>query len=63
MTDFVITKGYREDIVQLKGTTHKAPCGRLCAESREVTISDALSGRVHHRNNCECLKAGRGHSR
>lgn len=63
MTDFIVTKGYGMDIVQLKGTSHKAPCGRLCAESKEVTIAEALAGLVHHRNNCECLKAGRGYQR
>ena len=64
MTDFVITPGLRgAEIVQIKGTTHKAPCGKVCAESKDATIADAFAGRVHHRRNCECLKEGRGYPR
>ena len=40
---------------------HLAPCGRACAEGRDVSMREALAGRAHHPENCECLKEGRGY--
>jgi len=41
---------------------HKAPCGRPCAEGRDVSMQQALIGDVHHPHNCECLREGRGYA-
>lgn len=58
---FRIIQDVHDRIIEINlGRAHRAPCGRWCIASTQVSMRQVIEGEAHHPKRCECRNVGRG---